>query len=103
MAKSKVRVCFVDGDPSVCESLRLGAKKAGFESVTFANAQEFLTRFDPSKIGCLVLEMRLPGDERAGVAGNPQGSEDTRPGHLLDWPSRYSAYSPSHEKRSRRT
>jgi two-component system, LuxR family, response regulator FixJ len=61
MAKSKFRVCFVDGDPSAYESLRLGAKVAGFESVAFPNAQEFLAGFDPSKIGCIVLEMRLPG------------------------------------------
>jgi FixJ family two-component response regulator len=61
MAKSKFRICFVDGDPSAYEPLRVAAKVAGFESVTFANAREFLAGFDPSNIGCIVLEMRLPG------------------------------------------
>ena len=61
MANSKFRVCFVDGDPSVCESLRGGTKAAGFESVAFTTAQEFLAGFDPSNIGCIVLEILLPG------------------------------------------
>jgi len=61
MAKSRYRVCLVDDDAAFSESFRLGAKTAGYDTVSFSSAQEFLAGFNPAKICCLVLDIRLPG------------------------------------------
>jgi two-component system, LuxR family, response regulator FixJ len=61
MAKAKYRVCLVDDDAAFCESFRLAAKSAGYEAVCFNSAQEFLAGFEPAKVCCLVLDVRLPG------------------------------------------
>src|SRR5437588_4841063 len=61
MAKARYRVCLVDDDAAFCASFRLAAKTAGYDTVTFGSAQEFLAGFDPTKICCLVLDIRLPG------------------------------------------
>jgi FixJ family two-component response regulator len=61
MAKTKYRVCLVDDDAAFRESFRLAAKAAGFDSVGFGSAQEFLADFLPTKVCCLVLDIRLPG------------------------------------------
>jgi two-component system response regulator FixJ len=61
MAKTKYRVCLVDDDAGFRESFRLAAKTAGFDTVSFGSAQEFLAGFEPTKVCCLVLDIRLPG------------------------------------------
>jgi FixJ family two-component response regulator len=61
MAKTKYRVCVVDDDAAFRESFRLAAKTAGFDTVGFGSAQEFLAGFEPTKVCCLVLDIRLPG------------------------------------------
>jgi two-component system response regulator FixJ len=61
MAKSKNRVCLVDDDAAFREAFRLAVKTAGFETVSYGSAQEFLAAFEPAKIFCLVLDIRLPG------------------------------------------
>ena len=61
MAKMKYRVCLVDDDAALRDSFRLAAKTAGFETVSFGSAQEFLSGFEPAKVCCLVLDIRLPG------------------------------------------
>jgi two-component system response regulator FixJ len=61
MANTKYRVCLVDDDAAVRQSIRLGAKAAGFDTVSFGSAQEFLAGFNPTKVCCLILDVRLPG------------------------------------------
>jgi two-component system response regulator FixJ len=61
MARTKYRVCLVDDDAAFRESFRLAAKTAGFDTVAFGSAQEFLSAFEPAKVCCLVLDIRLPG------------------------------------------
>src|SRR5437667_3390469 len=61
MAKTKYPVCLVDDDAGFRESFRLAAKTAGFDTVSFGSAQEFLAGFDPTKVCCIVLDIRLPG------------------------------------------
>jgi two-component system response regulator FixJ len=61
MAKPRYRICLVDDDAAFCASFRLAAKAAGFETVSFGSAQEFFSDFDPTKVFCLVLDIRLPG------------------------------------------
>jgi two-component system response regulator FixJ len=61
MAKSKLRVCFVDDDTALRNSLQLAAISAGYDSVTFGNAHEFLSGFDSTGVFCIALDVRLPG------------------------------------------
>jgi len=54
-------VLVVDDDVSVRESLELLIRTAGWQSETFASAQEFLSRPRPTVPCCLVLDVTLPG------------------------------------------
>jgi FixJ family two-component response regulator len=54
-------VFVVDDDVSVRESLELLIKSAGWRPKTFASAQEFLSRPQPTVPCCLVLDVTLPG------------------------------------------
>lgn len=54
-------VFVVDDDVSVRESLELMIRAAGWQSETFASAQEFLSRPHPMVPCCLVLDVTLPG------------------------------------------
>ena len=54
-------VFVVDDDVSVRESLELLIGDAGWESHTFASAQEFLSHSPGSGPSCLVLDVNLPG------------------------------------------
>jgi len=54
-------VFIVDDDEAVRNSLRLLVKSVGLAASTFPSAQEFLSSYDPSHPGCLVLDVRMPG------------------------------------------
>jgi two-component system response regulator FixJ len=51
----------VDDDEAVCESLRLLIGDIGLEVRTFNGARQFLSQYDPSQSGCLVLDVRMSG------------------------------------------
>jgi FixJ family two-component response regulator len=53
-------VFVVDDDVSVCESLELMIRHAGWQPQTFASAQEFLAHPRPLAPSCLVLDVSLP-------------------------------------------
>jgi len=53
-------VFVVDDDVSVCESLELLIRTAGWVPQTFASAREFLSRAPVPAPGCLVLDVHLP-------------------------------------------
>jgi FixJ family two-component response regulator len=54
-------VFVVDDDPSVRRGLERLLRSAGYRAETFASAREFLQRGDPNAGGCLVLDVRMPG------------------------------------------
>jgi FixJ family two-component response regulator len=54
-------VFVVDDDDAVRNSLRMLLKSAGVPSDAFASAQEFLSTYEVSHPGCLVLDVRMPG------------------------------------------
>ncbi len=54
-------VFVVDDDPDVRKSVALLARSVGLEVETYSSAREFLDGYDPSKPGCLVLDVRMPG------------------------------------------
>jgi two-component system response regulator FixJ len=54
-------VFVVDDEPSVRDSLRCLLESAGFAVETHATAREFLESYQPSRRGCLLLDVRMPG------------------------------------------
>jgi RNA polymerase sigma factor (sigma-70 family) len=54
-------VFVVDDDSEVRETLRWLVESVGLRIETFASAQDFLNTYDPSRPGCLVTDVRMPG------------------------------------------
>jgi two-component system, LuxR family, response regulator FixJ len=54
-------VFIVDDDADVRESMTWLLELGGFHVETFATAEAFLAAHDPSKRGCIVLDMCMPG------------------------------------------
>lgn len=59
--ESRPTVFVVDDDEAVRDSLRRMLASVDWLVETYASAQEFLSTFDRSKTGCLVLDVRMPG------------------------------------------
>lgn len=59
--KDDATVFVVDDDAGVRDSLRWVIESAGLKVETFACARDFLDAYDPSRPGCLVLDIRMPG------------------------------------------
>jgi two-component system, LuxR family, response regulator FixJ len=54
-------VVVVDDDASVRRGLERLLRSAGYDVETFASARAFLDRGDYERAGCLVLDVRMPG------------------------------------------
>jgi FixJ family two-component response regulator len=54
-------VFVVDDDEAVRKALKLLMESAGMRVETFASADAFLAQHDPSRPGCLILDIRMPG------------------------------------------
>lgn len=61
MTETKPTIFIVDDDPSVRESTKLMLEGAGFNVKTFASAQDFLNAKLQEGLGCLILDVRMPG------------------------------------------
>jgi FixJ family two-component response regulator len=61
MSPSDPVVFVVDDDDAVRDSLALLMKSVGLAVETYPSARDFLDHFDPERIGCLVLDVRMPG------------------------------------------
>ena len=57
----KLTVCLVDDDAAVRNAFKLLMKSAGLNLLTFGSAQEFLASFEPKNVGCIILDVRMPG------------------------------------------
>jgi FixJ family two-component response regulator len=55
------KVCIIDDDESVGRALRRLVRSAGLDADAFASAEEFLESIDPADVGCLILDVTLPG------------------------------------------
>jgi len=53
-------VFIVDDDVACRDSMRELVSSAGLSAETYTSASEFLAAFDPSQLGCLVLDLRMP-------------------------------------------
>jgi len=58
---SEVTVFIVDDDREVRAALQLLMESVGLRVETFEAAQVYLDQFDPSRPGCIVLDVRMPG------------------------------------------
>jgi len=69
-------VFVVDDEPSIRRAVAALMSSKGMRCETFASAEEFLRDYDPSREGCLVVDLRLGGMtglelyERLAAAGN---------------------------------
>lgn len=54
-------VFIVDDDPATRESMVALIQSHGLQAESFESGEDFLTRFDRSKTGCLVLDVRMTG------------------------------------------
>lgn len=60
-------VYIVDDDASIRDSLSLMLGLAGYVTRLFADAESFLTAFEPHWTGCVVADLRLPGLSGTGL------------------------------------
>jgi FixJ family two-component response regulator len=58
----QARVFIVDDDPGVRQMIARMVRSVGLQSETFACVHDFLAEWDPSQPGCLVLDVRMPGE-----------------------------------------
>ena len=61
MVMAKQSVFIVDDDEAVRGALRLLMKSVGHEARTFDSGDEFLAYCSPGILGCLILDIRMPG------------------------------------------
>jgi FixJ family two-component response regulator len=54
-------VAVIDDDPNVREALHGLLQSVGLRADVFSTVQEFLAAAEPRRFGCLVLDIRLPG------------------------------------------
>lgn len=59
--RSEATVFIVDDDPGVRDSLQRLMQSVNLRSEAYASAPEFMAAYDPSRPGCLLLDIRLPG------------------------------------------
>lgn len=59
--QSEATVFVVDDDEALRKSLRRMLKSVGLAVETYPCAQAFLEDYDPSRPGCLVLDVKMPG------------------------------------------
>jgi two-component system response regulator FixJ len=57
----KLTVCLVDDDAAVRNAFKLLMKSAGINLMSFGSAQEYLAGFEPKNVGCIILDVRMPG------------------------------------------
>jgi two-component system response regulator FixJ len=61
MTAGEPAVFVVDDDPAMRESLRWLIESIGVSVQTYCDAHDFLNAYEPGRVGCLVLDVRMPG------------------------------------------
>jgi two-component system response regulator FixJ len=61
MQDTRPRVFVIDDDAVVRNSMRWLLESVDLEVETFGSAEAFLDRFEPGLLGCVVLDVRMPG------------------------------------------
>ncbi|WP_438278614.1 response regulator transcription factor [Nitrobacter sp.] len=68
IAIAKHKICILDDDPAVLQSLRFLLETHGFKVRTFSAAVTLLASVDPHDVDCLVIDYRLPRMDGLDVA-----------------------------------
>ena len=55
-------VFVVDDDPGVRQMIARMVRSVGLRAQVYASVEEFLQAYDDSQLGCLVLDIRMPGE-----------------------------------------
>lgn len=61
MPPMKTQISVIDDDPSMARMLQRVITAAGFDVVSFASAEEFLSSAALADSACLILDVNLPG------------------------------------------
>ena len=61
MISTKNNIYIVDDDESVCRALKFLLMTYGFEVKTFNSSNEFFNAVSKDDLGCLVLDIHMPG------------------------------------------
>ncbi len=61
MIDTKLTIFIIDDDPSIGESTEMLLRSVGFHVKTFVSAQDFLKADLREGLGCLILDVRMPG------------------------------------------
>ena len=54
-------IFIIDDDPAVRQALTVLVRSMHLRAEAYDSAQQFLDAFDPSRPGCLLLDVRMPG------------------------------------------
>jgi FixJ family two-component response regulator len=68
LATTKHKICVLDDDPDVLQSLRFLLETHGFGVRTFSAAVALLTSIDPDDVDCLVIDYKMPHMDGLEVA-----------------------------------
>jgi FixJ family two-component response regulator len=67
-AIAKYKICILDDDPAVLQSMRFLLETHGFKVRTFSAAVTLLASVDPADVDCLVIDYKLPHMDGLDVA-----------------------------------
>lgn len=89
---TKSRICVLDDDLDVLQSLRFLLETHGFEVRTFSAAVALLTSIDPDDVDCLVIDYKMPHLNGLDVAVRLRQRNITAPIVLITgYPDRHMA------------
>lgn len=61
MSSNKLAACLVDDDVDVRNAFKAVMKSSGISHVAYADAEDFLENVGERSIGCIVIDVRMPG------------------------------------------
>ncbi len=61
MSNVKPTVCLIEDDADLRANFKVSMKGAGIPQVSYASAEDFLEGYEQKNVGCIVLDVRLPG------------------------------------------
>ncbi|MEI9889905.1 MAG: hypothetical protein WDN45_04045 [Caulobacteraceae bacterium] len=79
-------VIVIDDDASVREALDGLLRSVDLHGAFYGSVRQFLEQPLPDRPSCLVLDVRLPGQRRPGVAGRPHPHGRRGADHLRNRP-----------------
>ncbi len=89
-ASPAYRICVLDDDPDVLQSLRFLLETHGFAVRTFSTAAALLSVVDPAEVDCLVVDYKMPQMNGLDVTIRLRQRNVTAPVILITgYPDRY--------------